>query len=90
MRTRARFKKEGEMTLIDGVPIEEVGMELEVGVCVECGATAEQAGGGALENVRVEAGVIRGDAICPDCLLLRDDTPAEMLDFINGRDGDAE
>ncbi len=86
MRTVAHYAPDGEITLIDGVPLEEVGMVLEVTDCIVCGAAPEGTVGGALENVRVEKGVIRGDAICGVCFALRDDLPEGMLDFIAGEE----
>jgi hypothetical protein len=82
MRTRAQYAKQDTVTLIDGVPIEEVGMMIEVGDCTVCGISPELATAGALDNVRVEKGIIRGDAICGPCLALRGDGDPEMMDFI--------
>jgi hypothetical protein len=43
---------------------------MEVGDCVDCGKKSSASEGGALRNVTVTKGMMRGDNVCVDCLTM--------------------
>jgi hypothetical protein len=83
IRGTAHFDKRSESLLtFDGVPIEELAMELEISPCVSCGSDQSSAQGGMMENIRVENGVLRADMTCADCIPGGADAFESFLDEI--------
>ena len=51
-----------------GAPLVEIVLRVEPGPCTLCGALPTEGSAGILNDAYVENGVMRGDAICSDCL----------------------
>lgn len=83
VKGRAHFAPGGNPGLIDGVPLEEMAMELEVSNCIRCGRAPGDTEGGTIENYRVENGVLKGDCVCLECLE-KDDPDGEGVRLVKG------
>jgi len=67
-RGTAHFDKEQVHDTIDGVPLEELALQLEISDCSRCGENQDDGEGGAILNIRVEEGVLKGDMVCFACM----------------------
>lgn len=83
MKAPVHFRSDEDATAIDpetGQPMSEAVVALDPGPCVVCGRSAEEHGQGVLDNVRVENGVMKGDATCDKCLAEQGDE--RLLDLL--------
>lgn len=79
----AHFDKHFPSSKIDGVPLEEMAMSIEIGPCATCGKPAEESKGGVLQDAYVENGVLKGTSICPECMEVEGGHD-DMLDYVRG------
>ena len=81
LRTFKTIYEDGtDQGLIDGVPLVEMGLEIQIGPCCYCGESQAEKPAGAMLNARsLPSGVIVGDSVCVTCLLERDATGDEAL-----------
>lgn len=87
-QVRITYEKTGDIAVIDGVPMNESAITAEIGPCIYCERLPEDSMGGELINISIANGVLRGDAVCGDCMIARGQDMDGFDAFMEGIDDD--